>query len=300
MKKIIGLLRLTRPANVVTAVSDILGGIAISGYLLKKNPEAHGWNSLLLLVSSTIGLYAGGVVFNDVFDAELDAYERPERPIPSGILSKATASIYGTMLLIFGIAAAANVHPDIISTSSKLSVAIAACALVYDKWCKHHFIAGPFTMGLCRGLNLLLGMSIVPSAAITYWWLAWVPIIYIAAITTVSRGEVHGGNKSNLYVACILYALVMGTLFIFSVIRQNWQIAFIFIAGFGTMIVPPLIKAIKQPRGAIIGKAVKAGVIALILMNAAWAAAFGQWYLAGMIVLLLPVSIVLARLFSVT
>lgn len=293
-----GLLRLTRPANIVTAVSDILAGIAISGYFLSG--DDYSLKPVILLIISTMGLYAGGVVFNDVFDAKLDAIERPERPIPSGIVSKTMAAVWGLLLLIIGITAAANVHATVYSISAVLSVAIAACALVYDKWCKHHFVAGPFTMGLCRGFNLLLGISILPLAVNTYWLLCLVPVVYIAAITTVSRGEVHGGNKTNLYLAVCLYALVITTLLVFSIIQQHWQTAVFLIAGFCAMILPPLIKAIKQPSGPLIGKAVKAGVLALILMNAAWAAAFGQFYLACIMVLLLPFSILLARLFAVT
>jgi 4-hydroxybenzoate polyprenyltransferase len=66
------------------------------------------------------------------------------------------------------------------------------------------------------------------------------------------------------------------------------------------MIFPPLQKAIRNPAGPLIGKAVKAGVIALIVMNAAWAAAFGAIYFALLILLLLPVSMLLAKLFAVT
>lgn len=50
----------------------------------------------------------------------------------------------------------------------------------------------------------------------------------------------------------------------------------------------------------MIGKAVKSGVIALIAMNAAWAAAFGDLYFALLIIILLPVSLLLARMFAVT
>jgi 4-hydroxybenzoate polyprenyltransferase len=66
------------------------------------------------------------------------------------------------------------------------------------------------------------------------------------------------------------------------------------------MIYKPLLVAIKEPVGRNIGKAVKAGVIALILMNASWAAAFGELLIALVIVILLPVSIKLGRLFAVT
>ena len=61
-----------RPANIVTSVADVLAGIAISGYLANENFSATYISSILLLSISTIGLYGGGVVFNDVFDAELD------------------------------------------------------------------------------------------------------------------------------------------------------------------------------------------------------------------------------------
>ena len=147
-----GLLRLTRPANVITAVSDILAGIAISGYLLHTNGNAYLWQPVLMLILSTMGLYAGGVVFNDVFDAGLDAVERPERPIPSGIVSKTAAMLWGTLLLVAGIAAAAKVHTGINVLPAALATAIVVCALIYDKWCKHHLLPDVYN-GLMQGLE---------------------------------------------------------------------------------------------------------------------------------------------------
>ena len=73
-----------------------------------------------------------------------------------------------------------------------------------------------------------------------------------------------------------------------------------FIGFFAFMIFVPLSKAIEKPEGPRIGKAVKSGVISLIIMNAAWAAAFGDLSVAAIILFLLPVSILLARLFAVT
>ena len=89
---------------------------------------------ILLLIISTIGLYGGGVVFNDVFDAELDKIERPERPIPKGIISIKEASFLGIILLIAGIIAAALVSV----LSGLLALSIAVTALTYDKWSKHN------------------------------------------------------------------------------------------------------------------------------------------------------------------
>lgn len=77
--KIRAFLELMRPANIVTAFADILAGFAVAGGVISFTgetslitPDGLGW-----LLLSTFGLYGGGVVFNDVFDAELDAKERP-------------------------------------------------------------------------------------------------------------------------------------------------------------------------------------------------------------------------------
>ena len=285
-----------RPANIVTSVADVLAGVAISAYFLNKSNEIQNLVPVLLLCLATIGLYGGGVVFNDVFDAELDRIERPERPIPVGLITIREAATLAVIMLIAGIIAA-----GFTSTSSGiLAFLIAASALVYDKWGKHHSFAGPLNMGLCRGFNLLLGISIIPSALNNWWYLALVPVIYIASITMISRGEVHGGSPKTLYTASFLYAIVISLILYFALIKEGIWFALIFLLPFAWMIFTPLSKAIKEPVGKNIGKAVKAGVLALILMNAAWAAAFGALYLALVILLLLPLSLKLGKLFAVT
>src|SRR5262245_22373350 len=112
-------LQLMRPANIVTAMADILAGFAAAGRLTLA--------PLPWLLLATIGLYGGGVVMNDVFDRDLDAVERPERPLPSGRATLRGAAVLGVALLLVGIAAASVVS----RTSSLLALAIAALALLY-------------------------------------------------------------------------------------------------------------------------------------------------------------------------
>jgi 4-hydroxybenzoate polyprenyltransferase len=295
LKKIFGYLRLSRPANIVTAIADVLAGIAISGLFLSLLGKEN-YIDIILLCLSTIGLYGGGIVFNDVFDVELDRIERPERTIPSGLISLKEAASWGAFLLIFGIAMAFFVN----QTAGFLAILISASALIYDKWGKHHRFLGPPNMGLCRGLNLLLGISILPSCVWEFWHIALAPVLYISAITMISRGEVHGSKRKPLYAAAILYGLVILFILWFSWINGMTMIVIPFLLGFTIMIFRPLRAAITSPTGPLIGKAVKAGVIALILMNASWAAASGTWIVAIVIVLLLPLSIWLSRKFAVT
>jgi 4-hydroxybenzoate polyprenyltransferase len=293
VEKFFGFLRLMRPANIVTAIADILAGIAISGFFLTE--ELHLFK-VSCLILATIGLYGGGVVFNDVFDAELDRRERPERPIPSGLVEIQEASLLGSLLLLTGICAAFFVS----MLSGVLAAAIAVAALVYDKWGKHQAFLGPINMGLCRGLNLLLGISIITEQLYRYWLIGLIPLIYIAAVTMVSRGEVHGGKKNVLYGAVFLYAIVISAIGIVAYQNDHILGTAVIIVFWAFMIFIPLKKAIDDPKGPRIGKAVKAGVIALILMNAAWAASFGMINLALAIIVLLPLSLLLARVFAVT
>jgi 4-hydroxybenzoate polyprenyltransferase len=283
-----------RPANIVTSIADILAGIAISGVL--SNGFSTPWLSIVFLATSTACLYGGGIVFNDVFDAELDKIERPERAIPSGQISLQNATILGSLLLIAGIALAALNS----STSGLLALLVAIFALLYNKFGKHHAFFGPLNMGLCRGFNLLLGLSIVPEMLYSHYYLAIIPVVYIFSITMTSRGEVHGGLAKNLYIAAFLYAIVICAIAYFAFVNDRLLWSLLFLVPFTFMIFKPLLKAINQPIGKNIGAAVKAGVISLILMDAAWAVTFDALILAFVIAALLPISMWLSKLFAVT
>lgn len=285
-------IQLIRPANIVTAIADILAGIAIAAHQF----GGINYGSFILIIS-TIGLYGGGVVLNDAFDAKLDAVERPERPIPSRKISVGSAMNFGYSLLAIGCVTA--FFNSI--TSGIIAICIALLAIIYNSYGKHQSIFGPINMGLCRGGNLLLGISAVPMIVPQVWFLALIPIVYIAAITMVSSGEVHGGNPKTLYAAGLLYLFVIATQLFFAY-RMNHQFYFsvMLLITFALFIFIPLINAIKNPIGPNIGKAVKAGVISLILMDAVWSIACGNIYLGLITISLLPISILLSKFFAVT
>jgi hypothetical protein len=292
--KIKAYLQLSRPANIVTAIADILAGVAIASFatpIAMLNPIGT-----ILLCISTIGLYGGGIVFNDIFDLELDKIERPERAIPSGKISLKNAWIFGSMLLLIGIIAGFLNN----SLSGVLALLVAFSALIYDKYGKHHSFLGPINMGLCRGGNLILGMSIVPNTVTEWWWLGILPVCYIAAITMISRGEVHGGNKSTLYFAAFLYVTVSISQLVIAYRLDNLWLTLIFVGLHIYLIFKPLLKAISNPIGPNIGKAVKAGVLALIVMDAAWVSVSGNFVIALFVLILLLISIKLAKVFAVT
>ena len=291
-----GYLQLMRPANIITAWADILFGYAAAS-AVTGGINNLDFITLSVLILATTGLYGGGVVFNDVCDAKLDAVERPERPIPTGKVSLTSAVALGTALLLVGIIAAAMVS----SLSAIIASMVAVTALIYDKYGKHQTFLGPLLMGACRGGNLLLGVSAIPEAVGDRWYLALIPVIYIAAITAISQGEVRGGNKTTGITAIALIVIVISSILGLGLLPEYSLFTTLpFLALFTALVLPPFIKAALTPSPELIQMAVKVGVLSLIVLDATIASGFANWIYGLLLLALLPFSRFLARIFAVT
>ncbi|MEH1955034.1 MAG: UbiA-like protein EboC [Nostoc sp.] len=298
-----GYLELMRPANIVTAWADILLGFAASGSGIIFTKLINGEASVAILIPltwlllATTGLYGGGIVFNDVFDAELDAKERPNRAIPSGRVSSQNATLLGSILFAIGILAAFQVS----LLSAAIAIFITLSCLLYNSLAKHHPFFGPLNMGLCRGSNLLLGVSAVPEIIGERWYLALIPILYIAAITAISQGEVHGGKKITGVLALLLIATVLTAVLALGLLEDYTAIAALPFAIFlAIRILPNFIKAAREPIAENIRNAVKIGVLSLIVLDATIASGFAGLYYGLLVLILLPISMKLAKVFAVT
>ena len=290
-------LTLMRPANTITAISDIIAGVAIAGFLILPAGDFNAWPAIALLMLSTIGLYGGGIVFNDIFDYKADAITRPERILPRGLVTMREAKVLGGLLLTGGICAATAVSQQ----SGIIAAIVAALALSYDKISKHYPVIGPLNMGMCRGGNLMLGMSIHKDFALQHWYIGIIPIIFIAAITLTALKETAGRNKTTIMLAMVLDALVV---ILFGVIGRT--------SGLDIMIALPFLllwygmnfiakyRAYRENQPALIQKAVKTGVLSLIFLNASYVAGSAGWMYALPVLLLLPLCILLAKKFAVT
>ena len=282
-------LELVRPANVATALADVLAGFAVAGL---GNPSALPW-----LLLSSASLYAGGIVLNDVFDRRVDHTERPERPIPSGRVPVCGAAALGGCLLATGVVTAVIGARQ----AGLVAVAIAAAVLLYDGWSKASPVLGPANMGLCRGLNLALGMASVPGTLTVYWPLCAIPLAYTAGVTLLSRGEVSGGRRSSATLSLSLVAFSIAGLVYATVSagRHVWA-AMALVALFSWRVIPALAEAHRRPTPVTIREAVKRGVLSLVLLDAALATAFaGLGY--GIVLLATAVGAIwLGRRFAVT
>ena len=137
------LLRLGRVSNLPTVWTNVVAGATIAN-------AASAPADIATIGLSMTAFYVGGMYLNDFFDREIDAKERPGRPIHAGDIGAATVAAIGFALLAAGMALLAPFGP----LTAVLALALAAAIVLYDAWHKGNSVA-PVIMGLCRALVYL-------------------------------------------------------------------------------------------------------------------------------------------------
>jgi len=130
-------------------------------FLSEQNP---GIMASALATFIPVLAWAGGQVFNDYFDAEIDTQKHPNFPIPSGMISKKMAVIYGISFYLASLllSALASIY------------CIFACSLAilfsYIYGYEGKFKRKGFRRNLCFGLAVamcvLIGSTIMGNASI--------------------------------------------------------------------------------------------------------------------------------------
>ncbi|WP_049580686.1 SCO3242 family prenyltransferase, partial [Streptomyces sp. SBT349] len=174
-------IELLRGPAALTVPGDILAGAVTAGGAPPRR--------VLLAAGTSVCLYWSGMALNDWADRELDAVERPTRPLPSGRIRPSAALAAATALTAAGLGLAAACSRPALATAG----ALAATAWGYNLGLKNT-AAGPAAMASARSLNLLLGAATGhrPLAALPP---AGLVAAHTLTLTTVSRHEVHGGHR---------------------------------------------------------------------------------------------------------
>jgi 4-hydroxybenzoate polyprenyltransferase len=103
---------------------------------------------LAVVLASGSCLYVGGMFLNDACDAEFDRQHRPERPIPSGLISRSAVWAWASGTLLAGTLLAAPLG----GRATVYALALLAAIVAYDFWHKRH----PAALGFMAGCRLLL------------------------------------------------------------------------------------------------------------------------------------------------
>lgn len=283
-----GYAALVRVPNLFTTPPDVLLGAALA----TATGAAVSSGGLLGLMIASMLLYAAGTTLNDAFDAPTDASERPERPIPSGNVSRRTGFRFGALLLFSGVTTAsiaAGVGGGIVA------VLIAVGIVLYDGVLKGGLV-GFTTMGTIRGLNVLLGATAarlsptemsLPSISVVL-----AVVVYISAVTFMAAKETETGNRHTILVAGFgaVVAGVLAGLRLVSIQPGAIPIVvtLILTIGFLGWVGQALWRAYRNPVPRIIGPTVGTCVLAVVILDAAFAAPVSLVWAFAILVFLIP------------
>jgi 4-hydroxybenzoate polyprenyltransferase len=291
-------LQLFRLPNVFTAMADIL-----LGYLLTHR-SLDPWYVFILLLAASACLYTAGMVLNDYFDRAQDARERPFRPLPSGRVSERTAQRLGYGLLVAGVllgwlagAAGGSIWPGLVATL------LAGAVYLYDGVVKPT-PAAPIVMGLCRTLNVLLGMSASSNSWTGAHGAAAIGVgVYIVGVTTFARSEARESGRGQL--AAGLAILLAGLGIVASLPSWatggewpainppgNW---YIFWAVLAALIGQRCMRAVLEPAPERVQPAVKNAIFSLVIIDAGMVLATQDYVWAFAILALLAPMLLLGR-----
>lgn len=291
-------LELIRLPNLFTVVADVL-----AGYLYTGGDWFHA-PALVGLCGASMCLYAGGMALNDVCDRRQDACERPDRPIPSNRVPAGRALALSMVLLTTGVVLAASTG---LAQGGSLRVGAVAVTLVgaivlYDAVLKATVVA-PALMGLCRTMNLALGMchtgiecSAVTLAPLALMWLYVTSLTYFAA-----REAALIGDRRRLMIGTVGVLVAIGGLSSLYWIVPDVQPAFLLlVALFGPLLAYVGFLAVTRPDSLHVQQAVAAFISGIVALDAciAWSARGGMTALL-VATTLLP-TILLRRWFPMT
>jgi hypothetical protein len=282
---------LVRLPAVLSVPGDVLVGAAASGQVRDVRRAAG-------LAASSSCLYLAGMALNDYADREVDAVERPGRPIPSGRVTPgfALGLAGGLTAAAAGLAVAAD-GPRAL----KVLVPLATTVWAYDLALKET-PAAVGGMSACRTLDVLMGSgahgacAALPSAAVVG--------AHIGVTTTVSRSEVQGATARLPRAAFAATAGVAAVAGVLAAGRGGSAVRRLAAAGlvgaYATAVGRAHAAAATDPSPERLQHAVGASVLGLMPLEAGLLAGAGALVPAGGVAALWPLARTLARRRSVT
>lgn len=257
-------LRLGRVSNLPTVWSNVLAGVALAGWRGTSAVE------LARLCVGMSLLYVGGVYLNDFCDADVDARERAERPIPNGEATR--GEVLGLACAMLGIGAA-------LACLSGLASGLAALATIgvivlYDLVHKRTLLA-PALMAGCRvGVYWTAALSVPDGQHALVALGGAVLFAYVMGLTYAAAKEnstalVRYGPLIGLWMPALLAGPWLGAM----------PLGLALLLGFGVWVLRA-IRLVRSREPHLIRKGIGALIAGIALVDALWLALYtpSPWY----------------------
>lgn len=277
---------LGRVSNLPTVWSNLL-----AGWILVAAPDSRAFAFLLLGGSL---LYIGGMFLNDFCDIDFDARFCPERPIPSGKISRRTVGILASLWFILGFACLAPFG----WITRGIALLLIAAIILYDFRHKNIFWA-PFVMGVCRFLLYLLSAAaaVVPSL-LGYVVPAGIALAsYVIGITYLARGESRPEKPARWSLGLLLLPVMISVGFFVSYPLHDTRPLFfcLLLIGWMAWLLIPLWRGTNRSIGRVVS-----GLLAGIVLVDAIAVAPALGFHAAWFLILFILALLLQRVIPAT
>jgi geranylgeranylglycerol-phosphate geranylgeranyltransferase len=153
-------LRLVRVENCFAVALTTLLGAHLAG-----GGQAVRTSTALLAVLATALLHGAGNVINDRMDVAVDADARPERPLPSGRISIATADHIYVGLTVAGVMCAATLG----AASVLVAAAVVASSFGYSYRIKATVLGGNLLVASLAAATVLYGSWVTGGVGVRTW-----------------------------------------------------------------------------------------------------------------------------------
>ena len=278
-------LQLVRFPGVFTAFTNVFLGF----FLVYE--DSIEWFSLGPLIITTGFLFFGGMAINDYFDYKIDKIERPERPLPSGKISKKMALFSG-----FAFLAVANLSSSIVGVQSLIiSLIMTGFILLYDFKSKNVPILGEVNLSFIRFLNVILGSTVV-SLYLEISWYAIPIAIFVSGISVLARTETRLPLEKTKILNFILILITISYTMIITFDETKFE-HIIFLGIFTISVFIPY-HIYKESTSRNIQKKVTYQLLAIILLDATLISAFSENFYAVLTsVLYIPALIIAHKMY---
>ena len=151
-------LQLFRTGNAVMGII----GVTVASFMAAGTSIADAWANLLISAVVVFMFICGGNALNDYIDSEIDKTAHPERPIPSGRMTR-KAALRAAVVMLGGAVVVSFLTVD----AECILIVVIACVLMvaYEMALKQRGFVGNVTIAVLTGMMFLLGGAVVGDAA---------------------------------------------------------------------------------------------------------------------------------------
>lgn len=196
MNKIVLLLKLSRPVNVIISFLTIIIAAEIAGGL---DPIGNVFLAALSAALITIGANA----LNDYYDIEIDRINKPKRPLAAGTLSKHIAFIYSIVVYILAWILAFFINIWMFLIAFVISIVL----YFYNVHLKRTILWGNITVSLAGGTAFIYGGIAVGHYKETFFPAAFAFLFHLGREILKDMQDLDGDKRAGAFTFPVKYGI---------------------------------------------------------------------------------------------